>query len=84
MRKNIRVAVVAVGFLFAHVVGPARDVPVARAADDGAEIAKLKAEIEEQIDLGNWVTQIQAPARSYTLRVRCRSPPRHQPSRNIA
>src|SRR2546426_6990110 len=47
MRKNIRVAVVAVGFFFAHVVGLARDVPVARAADEGAEIAKLKAELEQ-------------------------------------
>jgi hypothetical protein len=47
MRKNIDTAIAAVGLFIAHVVGLAGDVPVARAADDGAEIAKLKAEIEQ-------------------------------------
>src|SRR5438128_1751708 len=47
MRKNIGVAIVAVGFFFAHPVWLAREVPAARAADDGAEIAKLKAELEQ-------------------------------------
>ena len=47
MRKGIGVAIVAVGFFVAHVVWLAQEVPVARAADDAAEIAKLKAELEQ-------------------------------------
>src|SRR5712691_8936624 len=47
MRRKAGVAIVAVGFFFAHVVWLAREVPVARAADDGAEIAQLKADLEE-------------------------------------
>ena len=47
MRRNVGVAIVAVGFFFAHVAWLAREVPVARAADDGTEIATLKAELEQ-------------------------------------
>jgi hypothetical protein len=50
MRKNIGVAIVAVGFFFAHPVWLAREVPVARAADDSAAIAQLKAELEQLKD----------------------------------
>jgi hypothetical protein len=47
MRKKIGVALGVVAFFFAHVAWLAADVPVAHAADDGAEAAKLKAELEE-------------------------------------
>jgi hypothetical protein len=47
MRKSMGGGIVAVGFFFAHVVWLAQDVPVARAADDGGEIVKLKAELEQ-------------------------------------
>ena len=47
MRKSFGAVIVAVGFVFAHGIWLARDVPVARAADEGAETAKLRAEIDE-------------------------------------
>ena len=47
MRRTIGVALVAIGFVFAHGIWLDREVPIARAADDGAEIAKLKAELEQ-------------------------------------
>jgi hypothetical protein len=47
MRKIVGAVIVAVGFVFAHGVWLAQDASVTSAADEGMEIAKLKAEIEE-------------------------------------
>jgi hypothetical protein len=47
MRKIVGAVIVAVGFVFAHSVWLAQEVPVTSAADEGTEIAKLKAEIDE-------------------------------------
>jgi hypothetical protein len=49
MRTKVGVAIilVMVFFIAAPVVWLARDVPVARAADDRAEIAQLKADLEQ-------------------------------------
>ncbi len=47
MRSSVGALIVVVGFVFAHGVWLAGDPPVARAADEGAEIAKLKADLEE-------------------------------------
>jgi len=47
MRKLAGAMIVAVGFVFAHSVWLARDVPGAHAAEEVAEIAKLRAEIDE-------------------------------------
>src|SRR3989442_15351154 len=47
MRTKVEVAIVAAAlFIAAPFVWRARDLPAARAADDGAEIARLKAELE--------------------------------------
>jgi hypothetical protein len=47
MRKIVGAVIVAVGFVFALSVWLAQDIPVTSAADEGTEIAKLKAEIDE-------------------------------------
>jgi hypothetical protein len=47
MRKIVAAVIVAIGFVFAHSVWLAQDVPVTSAADEGTEIATLKAEIDE-------------------------------------
>src|SRR5436190_367994 len=47
MLKVLDAVIVAVGFVVAHGVWLAQDVPVTSAADEGTEIAKLKAEIDE-------------------------------------
>ena len=46
-KKIVGAVIVCVGFVFAHSLWLARDVPVTSAADEGTEIAKLKAEIDE-------------------------------------
>jgi hypothetical protein len=46
-KKIVGAVIVCVGFVFAHSLWLARDVPVTSAADEGTEIAKLKAEIGE-------------------------------------
>jgi hypothetical protein len=47
MRKIVGAVIVAVEFVFALSVWLAQDIPVTSAADEGTEIAKLKAEIDE-------------------------------------
>jgi hypothetical protein len=47
MRQNIRVATAVVALLLAPIGSITREAPIARATEEGAEIAKLKAEIDE-------------------------------------
>jgi len=62
MRKSMRVAIVAVGFFFAPFVWSAREMRDARAADEGAEIPKLRAELDQL--KGLLPSQSQTPALS--------------------
>jgi hypothetical protein len=47
MRKIVGAVIVVAGFVFAHSVWLARDVPITSAADEGTEIANFKAELDE-------------------------------------
>jgi hypothetical protein len=50
MWSSVGALIVVVGFVFGHSVWLTQDVPVTSAADEGTEIAKLKAEIDELKD----------------------------------
>jgi hypothetical protein len=47
MKKRLAAVIATVGLVLTHGLWPGWDVPSVRAADDSAEIAKLKAEVEE-------------------------------------
>ena len=47
MLRNLGMATAGIACVLACVLSLARDVPIARASDDAAEIAKLKTEIEQ-------------------------------------
>lgn len=54
MLKNRGMAAAGVACVLACVLSLARDVPIARASDDAAEIAKLKTEIEPESRIINF------------------------------